>query len=226
MSTGKPIAFGSRPEDGGLAVPLFFWSAVQIAVLAIAAGDLPLVVAQGQPTERWALPFLLAAQFGAGALFAEPLLAGPSRAAINIAIVWPMLQLAGLLAGEPQSHILAASGALTLWLTGLACWTMNLPPGIRPVISAVASAWALGGAGLAYCHADFGSSPGESIFPMDAWLSPLLGAMQVSTNPGHWGTWGVLAVHCGIAMAVAAIITVYRHRPGTDAAGRLTSPRP
>ena len=224
MTAGEPITAGSPPEDRGIAVSVFFWSVIQIAVLAIAAGDLPLIVAQTQPTERWALLLLLAVQFAAGALFAGPLLGSASRAMGSISLAWPMLQLAGLLAGEPQSHILAASGAITLWLAALGCWIATVPHDARPIVSALASAWALGGAALAYCHADFGSKPGESIFPMAAWLSPMLGAMQVSTNPWHWSTWSLLAIHCGIAAAALAITNVYRRRPrGT---GRLTIPRP
>ncbi len=224
MSGREPIIAGSPPEDGGLAVGLFFWSLLQIAVLAIAAGNWPLVLAQGQPTERWALMLLVAMQFSIGAIFAEPLLGSASRAAVNIALAWPMLQLAGLLAGQPQSHVLAASGAVTLWLTALACWMGALPEHGRgrslwrgrPVVSALTGAWTLGGAVLAYCHADFGSRPGESVFPMDAWVSPLLGAMQVSTNPGHWTTWGVLAAHCGIAAAVAITSVYHRRRTAWD----------
>ena len=88
----------------------------------------------------------------------------------------------------------------------------NWAENARPIVSALASAWALGGAALAYCHADFGSNPGESIFPMAAWLSPMLGAMQVSTNPCHWSTWSLLAAHCGIAAAVLTLTKVYRRR--------------
>ena len=219
MIAGEPIAARSQPVNHGLMVALFCWSVIQIVVLAIAAGNLPLIVAQTQPTERWALLFLLAVQFAAGALFAGPLLCSASRAIVSIALAWPMLQLAGLLAGEPQSHILAACGAVTLWLAALACWTVALPHHIRPIVSALASAWALGGAALAYCHADFGSSPGESIFSMSAWLSPMLGAMQVSTNPCHWSTWSLLAIHCGIAAAVLTITNFYRRRR------RATGPR-
>lgn len=230
MSDGEPIIAGSRSEDGGLAVGLFFWSLLQIAVLAIAAGDLPLVLAQGQPTERWALMLLVAAQFSIGSLFAEPLLGSASRAIVSIALAWPMLQLAGLLAGEPQSHVLAASGAMTLWLTGLACWMGALPDRGRgrgrPVVSALAGAWSLGGAAMAYCHADFGSRPGESVFPMDAWVSPLLGAMQVSTHPCLWSTWGVLAAHCGIAAAALVVTIAYRQQRAAPPAAGVTGPQP
>lgn len=240
MSAGEPIIAASRPEDGGLAVGLFCWSLVQIGVLAIAAGDLPLVLAQGQPTERSALMLLVAVHFSIGAIFAEPLLGSASRAVVNIALAWPMLQLAGLLAGAPQSHVLAASGAVTLWLTGLACWMGALAEHRReserecgrrrgragPVVSALAGAWTLGGAALAYCHADFGSRPGESVFPMDAWVSPLLGAMQVSTNPWLWSAWGVLAADCAIASAALAITIAYRRRRAARAAAGFTDPQP
>lgn len=217
MTAGQPIAAGSPPDDRGPAVSVFFWSLIQIAVLAFAAGEVPLVVVQSQPTERWALSLLLAVQFAISALFAGPLLGSASRTIINIALAWPMLQLAGLLAGEPQTHILAASGAVTLWLVGLACWTALLPHGARPIVSALASAWALGGTALAYCHADFGSAPGQSVFPMAAWLSPLLGAIQVSTDPAHWSTWSVLVVHCGLAVTAVKIAQIYQRSP--DARG-------
>lgn len=210
MTTGRPVTAGSRPADCGIALPLAFWSFVQVSVLAVAAVDLPLVLSQAQPTERWAVPLLSGVQIGVTALFAGRLLGSVSNATFSIALVWPLLQLAGLLGGEPQWHILATSGAVTLWLSALACWMAAMPHSARPIVSALASAWTLGGAALAYCHADFGSRPGESVFPTAAGLSPLLDVVWVSTDPSHWGPWIVSAIHCCLATTVLVIARLRR----------------
>lgn len=199
-----------RPEPTSTSTPtstwpMAFWLFVQIAALALAAAQWPLVLGQEQPTERLALPLVVSVQFAAAALAAGPLLGGPWRGLIAIALTWPMLQLAGLLGWEPQSHILAASGAVALWLAAMACWIAALPRAAAPVVGALASAWALGGVALAWLHADFGSAPGTSVFPTDAWISPLLGAVNLVSHPSDWGTWAVLGANLAIAAAALAV---------------------
>jgi hypothetical protein len=211
MNRSQPIAPLQQREDEGLVPAVCCWSLTQIAALAMAAAEWPLALAQEQPTERIALGLLVSIQFAGGALFAGPLLGGRAKSLMTMALVWPMLQLAGLLAGEPQAQVLAASVAVTLWLGALACWTAIVPGRGQPILGAIASAWALGGIALAYCHADFGSMPGQSTFPAAAWLSPLLGGLSLAANPINKTDWVVLAANLCVA-AMTLIGCQLRHQ--------------
>lgn len=204
MTTPQSITTGGTGQCS-LAPTAFGWWLLQLVVLALAAGGTPLILGQSQSTERWGLLLLAGTQIFAGAMFAGPLLAGGSRAVTSIAVVWPMLQLGGLLAGESQGHVLAASAGVTLWLAGMACWLAGLPQRMHTVAAAVWSAWAMGGVAMAYCRAEFGAAPGGSTFPTDGWISPLLAVMGAGENPAGLGGWTVLAGHLAAGMVVAMV---------------------
>ena len=99
-------------------------------------------------------------QLIAAALLFPKLLRGKTSWLWTISATWPMLTLAGLLAGDPMQRVAAAAAYITLWLTTLAVFAPQLKtPPQRMTAVAVASLWTIGGPILLYLHTEFAGVP-------------------------------------------------------------------
>jgi len=161
---------------------LALWLALQLAVLALAAGRIPLSARFPQPAEQAATIEMLAAQIALASLLFPALFRTWNNWLMATACAWVMLHLAALLGGEPFRHVYAAATYVTCWLGTLAIWRFVLRSGRWQMIAVAAAAlWAIGGPILLYLHAEYGGA--SQIWPSEA---------------GYWGAiggpiWGAVA---------------------------------
>jgi hypothetical protein len=132
------------------------WLGLQMIALVLAAGRVPLYARFPVPIERQATVEMLAIQLIAAGLLFPRLLRGKTAWLWTIAATWPMLTLAGLLAGDPMQRVAAAAAYVALWLTTLAVFAPQLKtPPQRMIAVALASLWTIGGPILLYLHSEF-----------------------------------------------------------------------
>ena len=134
------------------------WMALQLVALALAAGRVPLSARFPEPSERLAAVEMLVVQLGAAALLFPLLLNSWKRFWLTLLGLWPMLYLAGSLAGNRAPEIISAGSYATAWIVTLAIWRASLPSLEAQKIAVVlASLWTIGGCVLLYLHMEYGN---------------------------------------------------------------------
>src|SRR5258706_10388140 len=98
---------------------LLLWLLLQLAMLALAAGQIRLSDHFPRPAEGMALAEMAIVQICFSAMLAPMLFRSPGITLMMIATAWPMLQLAGLLSVAPAATILLVATYVTLWMAGL-----------------------------------------------------------------------------------------------------------
>jgi hypothetical protein len=161
---------------------------LQLLALAAAAGRVPLYARFPEPAERLAAVEMASVQIAGAAMLFPDLLCGLLPLILAVAISTPMLVLAGILSGESNDQILAASLLVAGWLTILWAWRKILRTPYRQGVGiGIASLWSIGGPVLVYLQADFGSQAhsiplvlaGPIMVAVDLLNSPKYGAPEI-----------------------------------------------
>ena len=131
------------------------WVFLQLLLLACGAGGAPLWSHHGFPREAWALQEMVCGQAILIGLL-NPFVAANGRTLIiNIAILMPMDELAGLLSNSPQAVICFSILCLSLWFAGLAgCLWLVRGTTSAMLITCFAAIFTLGGVVLDYLRAE------------------------------------------------------------------------
>lgn len=141
---------------------------------------------------------MVAAQIVGISLLFPSLHADVRLSVICVAVTWPFLQLAGLLASTPERNLVTASCLLTVWMAGLAGLARQLTSTrARLITVALATGFSLGGAVLFYLHIE---SVQER--PPSTAFGPLMGAIaQLGTESSAQLTPWLEAAVPGFAVA-------------------------
>jgi hypothetical protein len=206
--------------------PLLLWLTLQLAVLALAAARVPLAAKYPRPAESLAIHLMLATQVAAAALLFPFILRDLRVATMVIVSTWPFDLLAAHLSALPAAQFLPAVSYVTLWLVTLTIWRSVVTSDMLQLVAVtVATAWALGGAGLSYLHDEFtarGVGEGVVEFAADG-LSPMVGAIRLlqgdmdrNKSAAPWIAAGVI-----LALGVAAKLFLVRRDRSRRSAIRI-----
>jgi len=163
------------------------WGFLNLALLGIGAAGFPLWAHHPYPREALSIYVLICGQtLLASMLF--PLLAETrGTLAINVAIVLPFDELAGLLSNLDQILIFRCGLLAGTWLAGLGAWRFWLKSErTRMAAVCAATCFAAGGAVLDYLRWEAASisSQGQSVMPRS--LLPALCDAVLHFNPISW----------------------------------------
>lgn len=162
-------------------IPL--WMALQLIPLALAAGRVPLSARFPQPAERLAAGEMLAVQIAAAGLLFPMLLKSWNRFSLATLGMWPILYLAGTLAGNSGNQILSAGGYVTAWLLTLTLWRQCLHRfEAQKIAVMIASLWTIGGQVLLYLRLEYGADQSHLAL-WHAAAGPIWAALNRLENP-------------------------------------------
>ena len=175
-STSDSVAATPMSELWAVDLPvLAFWILIQLAGLGIALLHVPMA-ATYPPGERLGLQVLLALQIGSISLLAPAMARSLGTLVVVIAVIWPVLLLAGAMQVQPASSTAQSAAGVTAWvvaLTGL-CWTTR-SSAIQGLIVATAALVAIGGAIAGYLAIEFGSQGDpDAVVPTGLNTTPIL----------------------------------------------------
>lgn len=186
-SSGKSGAssWGGLSEGPIHLGPLLVWLLIQLAALMLAAFRVPLAAQYPQPAEFQAVRLMLAAQFVALALLHPWLLRTWATALAVLCTGWVMLNLAALLSAWTLTDVLPVGIFLSIWTVDFALLGRIRRPRWQLAITAIASAYVIGGPLLWYLQLEF-ASPARSV-PSLA-FGPLLLALSTPRHlpPPAW----------------------------------------
>ncbi len=111
---------GNAGGAGAVVLPVAVWGFLQLGLLAIGACGYPLWAHHPLPRESLSLQVLICGQILLSSMLFPTLLASEWAILINMVLVLPMEELAGLLSHADQLTILTCSGIVMLWMLGLA----------------------------------------------------------------------------------------------------------
>jgi len=168
----------------------FLWLAVQIAALIIAAFRIPLWAQAPSGQELLTLKLLAIAQIGASSLLFPMLMRTRQQWIISIAITWPFIALAGLLAAASGEAIFTAGTYVTAWLVvlGLVHFALGYFR-LRMIGVAAISFWSMGWPFLLFVRQEYGGSA-HATLGFEA--SPIIAVSSDSVHSGP--AWESLAV--------------------------------
>lgn len=171
------------------AAALFAWLLIQMAMLVIAARDVPLWARFPAEGDRLAVHEMLVAQIIASALLFPWLLRDGVTTLLVAAAAIAFGQVSAFIAGASHMRALLAGAYVVGWLIGLALWRDALSRW-RATMPGVASAAALslGGVVIAYLQAERWM-PSEHSIPSHQ-LGPIMGALSqldAAAGPSRWG---------------------------------------
>ena len=170
-----------EPRVKPITAPLALWLFVQLLALGLAAARVPLSAHFPQPGESLALQEMLIAQFAVSAMTFPFLLRDARCCVATILTSAPMLQLAGVLAGDSLARVVGVWTCVALWLAALAIWNQALPSRHRPLGVAILNLLTLGGLLFAYLSTEFHSAPSLARWlPIVATLRFSLGAASIA----------------------------------------------
>jgi hypothetical protein len=205
----EAIALPPQPATPSSTARLAVWLGLQLLVLLIPITQTPLSDKFPRPAERQALDELLVAQVILAAAFSSFLFRTWTTTLMLVAATWPLQQLAGMLSAYPPSRVIEGSAYATLWMLVVAGWQW-VAGGTKwkNVVAAAASLFTVGGAILAYLHAEF--APGSGDFPgLDAYRhwGGVMGILSTLHESAGWRPWLMLfwfaaltAVICGLRL--------------------------
>ena len=171
----------------------FLWLAVQIAALIIAAFRIPLWAQAPSGQELLTLKLLAIAQIGASSLLFPMLMRTRQQWIISIAITWPFIALAGLLAAASGEAIFTAGTYVTAWLVVLGLVHFALGNfRLRMIGVAAISFWSMGWPFLLFVGKEYG---GSAHVTLEA--SPIIAVSSDSLHSAP--AWGSLAVAAFLA---------------------------
>jgi hypothetical protein len=185
---------------------LALWLALQLLVLLIPITQTPLSDKFPRPAERQALDELLIAQLVLAAAFSPFLFRTWATTLMLVAATWPLQQLAGMLSAYPPGRVIEGGAYVTLWMLVVAAWQWVVGgTKWKKVVAAAASLSAVGGAVLAYLHAEF--APGSGDFPgLDVYRhwGPVMGILSTLHESAGWRPWLTLFWLAALTLAVSA----------------------
>jgi len=189
--------------------PLLLWLTIQWLALGVALMRVPLAAGYPQPAELLAAHVLVFTQITATALLFPWLMRAAASAIVTIATTWPLLVVAGIVAGVPVARLMDVGCYVTAWMLALWAWTVWAPRRWNGVAVAVASIVTAGSLVLFYLGVEFTSDGREDIGVM-AWLSPPLAAMKRIDAPQSARDYGIIAVVVAGAAGCRFIAPRYR----------------
>lgn len=202
-----PLPPSPPPVSPSSTSRLAVWLGLQLLVLLIPITQTPLSDKFPRPAERQALDELLVAQVVLAAAFSPFLFRAWPATFMLVAATWPLQQLAGMLSAYPPSRILECSAYATLWLLIVAGCQWAAGGGKwKNIVPAAASLLAVGGAILAYLHAEF--APGSGDFPgLDTYRhwGPVMGILSTLHESAGWRPWLTLFWLAAITAAIFGI---------------------
>jgi len=139
-----------------IVAPVLTWAIVQLAALALSAGQIRLWARPPLATDAYALWMMLATQIGASALLFPWLMRNVVSTAFVIGSAAPCVLLAGMLSSTGGWMIVESASGVVLWLLGLAVWNRVLVSNRLKLLGiAVLSTLIIGGACLVYLRMEF-----------------------------------------------------------------------
>lgn len=184
---------------------LLIWLGLQLLVLLLPVMQVQLSEEFPRPAEKLAIEELVVAQIALSALFFSVLLRDFASALVIAAATWPFLLLAGLLSSTPPSRLLETGGFISLWIVALALIRTDSIKS-NAWATAIASAFAIGGAIAAYLRAEFSSGPIDGLL-----FGPVIGALDaLHKSDDRWKGWTLLLIF--LMLAALARASSHRHR--------------
>lgn len=199
-----------RKSSLHLTGPLIVWLALQLIVLGIGAGGIPLASNWPRPPESLAIDEMLFAQLAIASMLFPFLLRSVWTTLAVILTSLPMLQIAGFLSTTPMDRLLPAAGFLVLWIVALMLLRFALNERWRMLGVAAATLFTLGGAVMWYIGSDFRHAP-----PGLSQLTPVPAAARLlHEDVRSMQPW--LSVLIPLALAVVGIIMRVSLRPSNQ----------
>jgi hypothetical protein len=155
---------------------ILLWIVLHLIALGVSAAAVPLWAHHPLPREALAVHVVIALEIAGSAILWPLLFPNFSASVVAVLLVWPFMQLSGVLAAAPQAQLLLASTYVSLWLVGLAVLKIVMPsPAAARIACMLSSAFVLGGIALAYLRSEATSMSGV---PLSS-FGPLLGAFAI-----------------------------------------------
>ena len=137
------------------------------------------------PPESLALPEVIGVQIAAAALLFPVAFTDGATLLVNLALIAPMQQLAGLLSAAPQRQIWVSTAFVALWVAGLGGWAKLARSelsrtGAVCLATLLTLGWVLLGYARAEAMAQLGRPP-----PNLFWFGPLAAAVAQATLSAH-----------------------------------------
>jgi hypothetical protein len=194
--------------------PLLLWIGLQLFALGAALVHVAPWPNPPASLDRLALPEMLVVQCLASALLFPLILRTPRLAALVILSAWPFCQLAAFVSSTPAPRWIAAGGALSLWLIGLAAWRSVLRTrALQQIGLALAAALTLGGPVLLYLGVEFGPRPAPVIpWSSAAAMGPILSCLAPLQPGAIRAGWIFLLIHLALGIGAAAMAGFRRAR--------------
>jgi hypothetical protein len=191
-------------------LPVAIWGLLQLALLGIGASEFPLWAHHPLPRESLAIQELVCGQtLFIAMLF--PILGHSGWAmAVNLALMLPFDELAGLLSNTPQGVITRFVAVAGLWLAGLASWHLWFKDDrVYQTVLVAAVLFTAGGAFIDYCRWESSFAEGQTN-PFSP-LSILPNICDLAHENG-WKSWLEAAVPLVALLAVAVPSTLIKKR--------------
>ncbi len=167
------------------------WIGCQTLVLLAAAAGVRLWSRQPGPPESLALSELVGVQIVAAALLFPVVLADGRTLVVNLSLIVPMQQLAGLLSAVPQAVVLRSTAFVAVWVVGLAGWARTARTDrARTAAVVAATLLSVGGALIWYDRAEAAAESAAEL-PDPLRYGPLMsGVTGATTASAEWGIVG------------------------------------
>lgn len=178
---------------------LITWIILHLIALGVAAAGWPLWAHHLQPREALAAHVTIVVEMAASAILWPLLFSTSLTAAVQVLLVWPFIQLAGLLGDVREPPLLVASTYVSIWMIGLAVLNAALPSrSAKQTVTTITAAFVLGGLVIAYLW----SESSLKTLTNSIALGPLLGALAVLNGAARWFVW----LEAALPLLVAATI--------------------
>ncbi|HEY7089283.1 MAG TPA: hypothetical protein VH518_14395 [Tepidisphaeraceae bacterium] len=116
----------TKTPPHSIVAPVLTWAVLQLAALALSAGQVRLWARPPLATDAYAPWMMLAVQVGGSALLFPWLMRNAASTAFVIGSAAPCLLLAGMLSSTGGWKIAESASGVVLWLLGVALWNRVL----------------------------------------------------------------------------------------------------
>lgn len=217
----------TSPQPSPFFCSLTLWLGLQLLSLLLAAMRLPLSANFPQPAERLASDWMAITQVVAVSLLFGLLFRSVRGTTLIVVCSWPMLQLAGFLAGTPPDRLLLAGLYITCWLLAMASLSYVFRSNkLQLYAAALTGAITLGGPLLWYIRAEFAHYDAGVNWSIDGALGPLMGALAQLHAPRPPAAPWIFIITALLLNVLPALLLLLRRRRGERHRSHTHRPSP
>jgi hypothetical protein len=186
------------PIEGIRLRSVLLWGLVNLALLGLGVSGFSLWAHHPAPKESICFFVLICGQVLIASLIFPYLAPTIWTLAVNLLMLIPLAELAGLMSNLSQMQILRSIACVGLWIGGLACWKQLLSERRQLIVIALASLFCIGGGILDYLRWEAVANSGAPATIAGVSFMPKL---VHNTQFGEAGCW----VEAGLPLILAAI---------------------